>query len=147
MEVDAALGEFPIVTARKDHAEKINSERLAGLAGKERIYVGTLEGDYKEKETLAPKELHLKVGAKVMFCRNDTQEQKYVNGTMGSIIALVDEVITVRTEQGIIVDVCCATWDKQEYVPSQQVSGALELRKIGSYTQFPAEIGICYYYP
>lgn len=137
VEPDSASCDFPVVTARRKQADEINCDKLAALAGNERIYKGILSGDYSEKEALAPLELHLKVGAKVMFCRNDTQEQKYVNGTMGVVQHMSDDGITVQTEKGDVVEVRCATWEKQEYVPSQHVPGALELKTIGKYEQFP----------
>lgn len=146
VEANCTNGAFSIVTAKNDQADAINRDRLAKLDGKERIYIGTFEGSYteeeKKQEPIAPVELHLKEGARVMFCRNDTQGQRYVNGTMGSVLALADEVIKVRTEQGTVVDVYRTTWDKQEYVPVQSPNNpnAFELRTIGSYKQFPLKL-------
>lgn len=140
VEPGSTSGDWPVVTARRKQAETINHDKLAALPGEERRYKGTLSGDYSESDALAPLELHLKVGAKVMFCRNDTQEQKYVNGTMGVVLDMSDDSIAVQTEKGDVVDVCQTTWQKQEYVPSSRETDALELKTCGSYVQFPLKL-------
>lgn len=141
VEPGAAEKEIPIVTARREQADAINHIKLRRIPGKEMPpYEGKFKGDYKETDTFVPSKLNFKVGAKVMFCRNDAAEGKYVNGTMGIIQFLDKDYITVKTEHGVIVDVRRAEWKKYEYVTSLHEEGKLDLKEIGSYVQFPLKL-------
>ena len=65
------------------------------------------------KSCLAPETLKLKVGAKVMFVKNNF-EQGYVNGTLGTVIKCGYEEITVQTFSGKTIDVERETWVIEE---------------------------------
>lgn len=69
--------------------DRINSERLAELSEQEHAFDMEARGPARLVESLiknclSPQTLVLKVGARVMFTKNDT-ERKYVNGTLGTI--------------------------------------------------------------
>ena len=67
---------------------------------------------------LSPELLKLKVGATVMFTRNkfdeDSGEPEYVNGTIGTVIQLSNNFISVKTHGGKIIDVDQAEWTIEE---------------------------------
>lgn len=70
--------------------DRINQEHLEALAGKKRFFKATTTGDKKivdilKKTVLAGPELQLKVGAKVMFVKNN-YDKGYINGSLGEII-------------------------------------------------------------
>lgn len=72
------------------NVNKINDNELAALAGEAKRFDATLIGDDKLVETLkktvrTQDQLTLKVGAKVMFIKNNT-ELGVSNGTMGELI-------------------------------------------------------------
>ncbi|MEK7668993.1 MAG: helix-turn-helix domain-containing protein [Patescibacteria group bacterium] len=66
-----------------------------------------------KKSCLAPETLRLKVGAKVMFVKNNF-EADYVNGTLGTIIKCGFEEIRVKTLSGNVIDVERETWRIEE---------------------------------
>ncbi|BDZ40114.1 hypothetical protein GCM10025863_27280 [Microbacterium suwonense] len=72
-------GEVPIITlaTRNDIVNSINSRHLAALAGREQIARAEVSGDFGRGEANYPadSELKLKVGAQVMFLRNDIAMQ------------------------------------------------------------------------
>ncbi|MGE6572145.1 AAA family ATPase [Psychrobacter namhaensis] len=75
------------------NVNKINDKELAALSGEMRRFEATSTGDSKLVETLkktvrTQDELVLKVGAKVMFIKNNT-ELGVSNGTMGELIGFV----------------------------------------------------------
>jgi len=75
--------------------DRINSEHLATLPGKPKTYSATTKGNKKLIETLknsvlAGENLAFKIGAKVMFVKNDT-EKRYVNGSMGTVLGFTDK--------------------------------------------------------
>lgn len=70
--------------------DRINQEFLESLAGKKRYFKATVTGDKQlvevlKKTVLAGKELQLKVGAKVMFVKNN-YDKGYINGSLGEVI-------------------------------------------------------------
>lgn len=73
---------------------EINELELKKLKGNPQTFIAQTDGDEAlvttlTKQVLAPEELSLKVGAKVMFIKNNAQED-YYNGTMGEIIKFVN---------------------------------------------------------
>jgi hypothetical protein len=66
-----------------------------------------------KKSCLAPEKLRLKVGAKVMFVKNNFEEG-YVNGTLGTVIKCGFEQIQVRTIADKVIDVPKESWHIEE---------------------------------
>lgn len=54
-------------------ADKINLQRLEDIESEEFVYEGTIDGKFEEKKFPVDMKLRLKVGAQVMFTRNDQQ--------------------------------------------------------------------------
>ena len=92
------LNEQKVATKLFTHnsdVDRINSEHLATLPGKPKTYSATTKGNKKLIETLknsvlAGENLAFKIGAKVMFVKNDT-EKRYVNGSMGTVLGFTDK--------------------------------------------------------
>ena len=59
--------------------------------------------------------LKLKVGSRVMFQRNDNENKKYDNGTMGWVVHLSEDCIIVITDNGDKVNVKRAVWQQFDY--------------------------------
>lgn len=140
----AVMASMPIVTSTNKRAKRINDEKLAAIRYPAREYTGTFEGPFYDDEkrktsTQVPEKLVLKVGAKVMICRNDTIEHQYVNGTIGTVSELQDDYVKVETPQGEVC-VYSATWETLEYVKSDKEPEKLTLKTIGKYTQFPLKL-------
>lgn len=75
--------------AKNVNTDIMNEKMLASLPGKEKIFVMQSKGFSKlvenlKKNCLAPEQLKLKIGAEVMFVKNDPKGA-YVNGTRGVI--------------------------------------------------------------
>ncbi|MDG2491155.1 MAG: AAA family ATPase [Flavobacteriaceae bacterium] len=77
--------------------DRINKEHLSELSGVSKKYVAETKGnklltETLKKSVLAGEELTFKVGAKVMFVKND-KDKRYVNGSLGTVIGFNDEGI------------------------------------------------------
>ena len=95
------------LSTRRDTVDFINEKKLALLPGNPAVFMGMIEGEFPLNSLPTPQELHLKLGAQVLFVKND-RERRWVNGTLGTIIAFDEdeqEHILVRTEDGEEVDV------------------------------------------
>lgn len=73
---------------------RINDTELAKLSGSAHTFEMTSNGSEQfvaalKRGCLSPEELTLRIGARVMFTKNDPMMHKFVNGTMGSITGFV----------------------------------------------------------
>lgn len=117
-----------------------NAAELARLEGPTRLFEGTLMGRFAvQKDKLpAPFHLNLKVGAQVMFVRNDSM-RRWVNGTIGRVTDFGLRGIQVEVDDGagaIRHWVDREVWETLsfEYDPARR---RVASRVIGSFTQFP----------
>ncbi len=98
--------------------DTINDDQLDSIDAEEFEYYMQSSGkeilvELLKKSCLVPEILRLKIGAKVMFVKNNF-EAKYVNGTLGIVTMLDESGITVTTTRGDIVKVEPTNWDVEE---------------------------------
>ena len=127
-----------VITPFRAVADRINQSRLAQIPETEITYNGIISGNFSEKETPAPMELKLKIGALVVFVKNS---DKWHNGAMGIIKDLSTREITVQLLSGTreTVSVKPDKWSKIEYCRDE--NDKLIEKEIGSYKQFPLMLG------
>lgn len=86
--------------------------------------------------------LKLKVGARVMFLRNDNTQNQYVNGTLGTVIDLWDDGVTVLTDDNKRVNVFKKTWHFYHYRYDKKLK--VVTREIyASFKQIPLGLAWC----
>ena len=94
-------------------ADNINKKRLSEIDSQEYAYEGTINGEFEGKLPVE-QTLNLKVGAQVMFTRNDSQ-RRWVNGTLGKVAKLSEDEIQVTVDQGETYTVPLCTWESYRY--------------------------------
>jgi ATP-dependent exoDNAse (exonuclease V) alpha subunit len=106
--------------ARNINVDSINERELVGLNAEEKRFAMDAKGlkqlvEGLKKSCLAPEELVLKVGAKVMFVKNDP-EGRFVNGTLGHIELFdpEDGWPIVRTLEGGLIQAEPHEWRLEE---------------------------------
>lgn len=119
-------------------ADGINQQRLSEIAGEEFIYEGTVAGKFDEKKLPVELNLHLKVGAQVMFTRND-QQRRWANGTLAKVVSLKDDEIQVALNNGNTYVVPCVSWDSISYEYDRD-SRKLKKNITGTFTQYPLKL-------
>lgn len=117
-------------------ADSINTQKLAQLPGQPVTYYGEIKGEMgiQGARLPAPQELILKVGAQVMFVKNDTQG-RWVNGTLGKIEHLAADEIVVSTDRGA-KSVTPEKWQTIGY-EWEDSAGRIVDKVLGTYTQMP----------
>ena len=135
--------ETTILTTKNDIANQINEQNLEKLPEKVKIYHGRKEGYFElnEEKLPAPLKLHLKVGAQVMFLKNDSNK-RWVNGTTGKVLELHDDYVKVEIQNKsgkFIYNVGTAGWEKYK-IAYEKKSKKLLSENVGSYTQIPLRL-------
>ena len=87
--------------------------------------------------------LKLKMGAQVMFIKNDVVKKEYVNGTIGKIIRLEHDKIVVQVieNDGTLknIDVEKQSWEILRYKLGEDPS-KIDTDTIGSFKQYPLRL-------
>lgn len=130
-----------LVTTNKS-ADLVNSKRLRELKAPLETYYADVEGDYPFSDRPTKTELLLKVGAQVMFIKNDS-DKRYVNGTIGIVkeAGECEVIVEVKLANGERkeIEVYRETWKKISYCWDDE-EHCIRAREIGSFTQFPLRL-------
>lgn len=133
------VGDFAVIlTAYVKMADGINEKKLDDIDSEEFSYKGDIEGDFRIQDTPVPMDLRLKVGAQVIFCRNDFGHG-LVNGTIAKVVELGEDSIKVVLENGRNINVEKMVWEKRESVYNKETM-KVETEIIGSFTQYPLKL-------
>ena len=85
------------LTTHNKRATAINTAELQKLPTKNATFKATISGKFNENAFPNDENLALKIGAQVMFIKNDsTQEKRYFNGKIGVITAISEKTVTVQ---------------------------------------------------
>ena len=132
---------FMTLTSRKKRAEELNEYKLGHIEGEEEIIKSKETGELNENDLPAPRELKIKVGANVMFIKNDP-EGRWVNGTLGTISECLDKkkkYIKVKINKKTH-KVEREAWNKVRFTYDEDSDEVLE-EVISSFKQFPIKLG------
>ena len=119
-------------------ADTINQQRLSEIEAEEYTYEGTVTGKFEEKRFPVDMTLKLKVGAQVMFTRND-QHKRWVNGTIGTVTKLAKDEIQVTTDGGETYVVPNCSWESYSYEYDKE-SRKMKKELMGTFTQYPLRL-------
>jgi energy-coupling factor transporter ATP-binding protein EcfA2 len=126
------------LTSHNATAKTINDQELVKINSTVFNYRATVNGDFDEKNFPVEKELLLKIGAQVMFNRNDPAG-KWVNGTLGEIEELTDEIVKVKLDDGQVLVVNPVTWENMKYQYDKPNKTSTRI-VIGTFTQYPLKL-------
>jgi len=116
----------------------INARGLAALPGDPQTSVAEVEGEFGRGAFPADESLDLKLGARVMFLRNDNSgDARWVNGTTGTVVSL-GKAIEVEVE-GTVHEVPPATWERFRY-EYDGITKQLKKDVVAEFTQFPLRL-------
>jgi ATP-dependent DNA helicase PIF1 len=126
------------LATRNDAVNRINAEALKRLPGTVRTANAEVSGDFGGRNFPAEEALELKVGAQVMFLRNDS-EQRWVNGSVG-VVSKISKAGSIWVEiDGEVHEVDPVSWEKHRYSYSAD-DKKLTKNVIGEFTQFPLRL-------
>lgn len=129
------------LTTHNHKADAINENELQKLHSKEKEFDALVEGEFYEKSFPADVKLKLKVGAQVMFIKNDAEKiRRYFNGKIGIVNKIEENKILVLCKgDDLPIEVSKEKWKNIKYTVDK-VSNKVEEDEIGSFTQFPLRL-------
>ncbi len=136
---DSEKDMYITLATRRDNVDYINDKKLAELPGEPETFEGTIEGDFPESSLPTSKELVLKVGAQIIFIKND-YDRRWVNGTIGTVSGIDEEgTIYVVTDSGKECDVKLDSWRNIRYRYNEEKK-EIEEEVLGTFTQYPIRL-------
>lgn len=129
------------LTTHNYQADQINESKLDALGTKPLVFKADVEGIFPENTFPTKEELVLKIGAQVMFVKNDPSPEKaFYNGKIGRLVGYdkESENVTVLSDGEYIV-VPRLKWENMEYTINPE-NQEIDEKEIGSFTQIPLRL-------
>jgi len=132
---------FITLTTHNSKADTINTTSLNDLKGTLVKFKAEIVDDFPEKIYPLEAVLELKVGAQVMFVKNDpSSEKNYFNGKMGVIESLSEAEIRVHfPEEKKTIEVDKYEWENIRYSVNPDTKEITE-EVLGTFTHYPIKL-------
>lgn len=126
------------LTTTNNLAENVNRYKLNNIKNNEYIFIAETSNNFETSKYPAELELSLKIGAQVIFIKNDI-EKRWVNGTIGVVYDLSEYEIKIQLNDGSIHLVEKRVWEnvRFQYNP---ITYKVEKEVIGTFTQYPLKL-------
>lgn len=128
---------FVILTPTNAAAHRINAAFLSALPGEPNVYQASQSGDFSASAQPTDPSLELKVGAKVILLRNDS-ERRWVNGTIARVTRLAEKTVWVRIGD-LEHEIEPVAWEARRYA-YDQAEGRVTETIAGTFKQLPLRL-------
>ena len=129
------------LTTHNATVAKINETQLLKLKTKSFFYKAEIDGEFRENSFPNDHVIELKVGAQVMFIRNDTSVLKnYYNGKIATVSYLSDDSIKVVFEnEKEEYELAKEEWENKQYYVDKE-NNEIKEDVIGIFSQYPIRL-------
>lgn len=129
------------LTTHNSKADVINSEALEDLNQTAHFFSAEIIGDFPEKHAPVDTILELKVGAQIMFVKNDISiDKKYFNGKIGIVKSLSEgEILINFPEENVTIEVEKYEWQNIRYTVNPTTK-EIEEDVLGTFVQYPIKL-------
>ena len=129
------------LTTHNYMSQRYNEQRLAVLPGELRFFDAEVKDNFPETSFPAERQLGLKVGAQVMFLKNDpSSSHLYYNGKIGVVTDLANGIIRVLCQgEERPIEVPRLTWENTRYVIDEETKEIREEVE-GTFMQYPLRL-------
>ena len=132
--------DYIILATHNRIVDETNDKKLNQLKTEAFTYSAKVTGTFPEKHKPTDHNLKLKVGAQIMFIKNDTTEAKaYYNGKIGKIKELEEASIIVEFDDGSEVKIERDVWYNIRYSYNKEQRKIVE-DVVGTFEQFPIRL-------
>ena len=129
------------LTTHNRRADAINTIELEKLKKKSVFFKAIVSGKFNENAYPNSEKLELKVGAQVMFIKNDSSpEKRYFNGKIGKITMIDDDTIYVKCpNDDAEIETKKETWENINYSINEETKEIKE-DVTGAFSQIPLRL-------
>ncbi|MDR1544486.1 MAG: helix-turn-helix domain-containing protein [Prevotellaceae bacterium] len=129
------------LTTHNYQADRINLEKLNKIQSQAFEFQGVIKDDFSESMLPVEITLQLKLGAQIMFVKNDSAPEKlYYNGKIGTITKIsYDEICVLCEGDDTEIQLHTETWENNRYTLNKE-SGEMEEEVLGTFTQYPVRL-------
>ena len=129
------------LTTHNQKADVINKSALNELKGKSYFFSASVEGEFNEHAYPVEAYLELKVGAQIMFIKNDVSgKQQFFNGKIGVVSHLTNEEIEIDFRDGTKPFILEKhEWKNIKY-ELNELTNEIEENAIGAFIQYPIKL-------
>ncbi|NVJ85675.1 MAG: helix-turn-helix domain-containing protein [Algoriphagus sp.] len=137
----ASVSDCITITTHNYKAHQINQRELQNLAEPSWFYLAEIWGDFTESLYPIPERLELRVGARIMFIKNDSSGMGlYFNGKLATVTSLDEDSVSVkmdgdRGEFRLRKEI----WENKKYVVNPQTN-ELDEEVVGTFCHFPIKL-------
>ena len=129
------------LTTHNAQADQINESRLRSLNSQSLHFTASIQGNFPIPLYPTKEDLELKIGAQVMFVKNDPNPEKaYYNGKIGKLTGYDKDAgeleVTCGDER---INVSPVVWQNMDYTLNEETQ-QIEEKEIGSFTQIPLRL-------
>lgn len=125
------------LTTHKHVADSINCRELERLPGRMKTFKAFINGTFPETSYPTDEILSLKIGARVIFIRNDDQKpRRFHNGKQGIVKAFTESGITIACENEDDILVKPIVWENIRY-REDPLTGNITEEVLGEFIQYP----------
>ena len=131
---------FVLLTTHNRQADSVNASELSALPDRAHSFAAEIGGEFPEALYPCNRVLEIKVGAQVMFIRNDTEVGAYYNGKLATVRRIRGAEITVTfRDSGGDYTLHRETWDNIGYGLDED-TGKVERKVLGTFSQYPLRL-------
>ena len=129
------------LTTHNNRADMMNDKELSKIKKKSWYFKARILDDFPEFSFPTDERLELKIGAQVMFIKNDSNpEKRYFNGKIGKVVQLDSHEVVVRCP-GDVNDITSEReiWENIKYSIDKETKEIKE-KTVGSFSQIPLRL-------
>lgn len=132
---------YIVLTSHNEKADLINRRELQKLSGAAYSYKAEISGEFYDRSFPAEEILRLKVGAQIMFIKNDKGEfRRFFNGKIGTIKNIFDGKIYISfPDESDTLVLEKETWQNIQYNYNKD-SDKIEEEELGTFRQYPIRL-------
>ncbi|CAH1001732.1 ATP-dependent RecD-like DNA helicase [Neolewinella maritima] len=134
-----ASEDYITLSSHNRTADQINARQLATLTTPLHTFAATISGKFPESMYPNEETLSFRVGAQVMFNKNDTAEKLYYNGKIGRITKIEGQEIEVSCPGEDPIPVLPVAWENRTY-ELDKVTKEVNDEVIGTFEQHPLRL-------
>jgi len=129
------------LTTHNVKADTINSHSLQDLEGRSKTYYAEITGDFPDKIYPLEEKLELKVGAQIMFIKNDLSfDKRFFNGKMGFVKSTSEKEIMIHfPDENKTIEVEKYEWQNIRYSIDENTKEVQE-EVLGNFVHYPIKL-------